>query len=277
METMTDHPRPLRGIVLDVDGTLLDPSHRITPATAAAVARARAAGLQVVLASGRAPRAMAAYLRELELDGPAIAFNGALTFRLREDDGIEPLAGTPLDRDAAIAVLGLAAEHRVEIGWFTLEDWRIAAPPGAAAAEEAALTDEPPLVDPALPDRAPAPYKLMAIAITETERRALGALRDRLPPSVRGVFSHPRYLEVVAPGIDKAVAVREACAVLGLAPAELAVLGDAENDIGMLRQAGVAVAMGNASPEVMEAASWVTGTNAHDGAAAAIEALLDGR
>src|SRR5215217_904867 len=82
MRTMTDQSRPLRGIVLDVDGTLLDPEHRITPATAAAVARAGAAGLHVVLASGRSPRAMVDYLRELELEGPAIAFNGALTFRL---------------------------------------------------------------------------------------------------------------------------------------------------------------------------------------------------
>ena len=275
MQPTTDQQRQLRGIVLDVDGTLLDPSHRITPVTAAAVARARAAGLRVVLASGRSPRSMVGYLRELGLDGPAIGFNGALTFRLA-GDAIEPLGGTPLDRGAAVDVLAMAAAHGVEIGWFSLDGWRVASP-GAAVDEEAALTDEPPLLDPGLPDGAPTPYKLMAIAVTEAERRALVALREELPASVRGVFSHPRYLEVVAPGIDKAVAVRELCAALGLDVAELAVLGDAENDIGMLRQAAVAVAMGNGSRAVMDAATWVTGTNAEDGAAAAIDALLDGR
>jgi Cof subfamily protein (haloacid dehalogenase superfamily) len=274
METTTDQTRPLRGIVLDVDGTLLDPAHRITPATGAAVARAREAGWRVVLASGRSPRAMVEYMRELDLDGPAIGFNGALTFRLA-GDAIEPLAGTPLDRDAAVEVLAMATARSVEIGWFTLDGWRVSSP-GAAADEEAALTDEPPLVDPALPDGAPTPYKLMAIAVTESERRALEALRSDLPASVRGVFSHPRYLEVIAPGIDKAVAVREACAAWGLTATDLAAVGDAENDIGMLRQAGAGVAMGNASRAVMDAAAWVTATNAQDGAAVAIQRLLDG-
>jgi HAD superfamily hydrolase (TIGR01484 family) len=97
----------LRGIVLDVDGTLLDPGHRIAPATAAAVQRARSAGLHVLLASGRSARSMLDVLAELGLDGPAIAFNGALTFRL-ERGAMRVLAETPLPRDAAIAALAVA-------------------------------------------------------------------------------------------------------------------------------------------------------------------------
>jgi hypothetical protein len=90
----------LRGIVLDVDGTLLDPGHRIAPATAAAVQRARSAGLHVLLASGRSARSMLDVLAELGLDGPAIAFNGALTFRL-ERGAMRVLAETPLPRARA--------------------------------------------------------------------------------------------------------------------------------------------------------------------------------
>ena len=45
----------------------------------------------------------------------------------------------------------------------------------------------------------------------------------------------------------------------------------------MLRAAGLGIAMGNATPEVIAAADRVTGTNARDGVAAAIDALLDGR
>ena len=56
--TETDQLRPVAGIVLDVDGTLLDPAHRLSPANVAAVARARAAGLHVLLASGRSARAL---------------------------------------------------------------------------------------------------------------------------------------------------------------------------------------------------------------------------
>ena len=114
----------------------------------------------------------------------------------------------------------------------------------------------------------------MCIATTAEQQATLPALRDRLPAGTTGVFSHPRYLEVVAPGVDKSVAVIAACAALGLAPHELAAVGDAENDIGMLRAAGIGIAMGNAAPAVVAVADRVTGPNDRDGVAAAIGALL---
>jgi Cof subfamily protein (haloacid dehalogenase superfamily) len=264
----------LRGIVLDVDGTLLDPWHRIAPATAAAVRRARDAGLHVLLASGRSARAMQDLLAELGLEGPAIAFNGALTFRL-EHGAIRALAETPMTRDAAVAALALARERGIEVGWFTRDGWRVAAV-GPGIVEEEALTGEPPLVEPGLPDGAPAPHKLMCIAPTSDGTPALHALRDRLPAGVTGQFSHPRYLELIAPGVDKARALHAWCAAAGLSPAQVAAIGDAENDIAMLRAAGVGIAMGNATQAVIAAADRITETNARDGAARAIDALLDG-
>ena len=90
-------------------------------------------------------------------------------------------------------------------------------------------------------------------------------------------FSHPRYLEITAPGIDKAHAVRAAAARLGLAPSDLAALGDAENDVAMLREAGVGIAMGNATDAVLAAAAHRTAANDRDGVALAIDALLAAR
>jgi Cof subfamily protein (haloacid dehalogenase superfamily) len=265
----------LRGIVLDVDGTLLDPGHRIAPATAAAVEHARRAGLHVLLASGRSANAMVDLLAELGLGGPAIAFNGALTFRL-EGGAVRPLAETPLGREAAAEAYTLARARGIEVGWFTSDGWRVAAR-GPGINEEERLTGEPPLVDPELPDGAPAPLKLMCMVAGPDGAPALHALRERLPPSVGGQFSHPRFLELTARGVDKAGALEAACARLGLSLAELAAIGNGENDIAMLRAAGVGIAMGNATAAVIAAADRVTGTNARDGAAAAIDALLDGR
>jgi hydroxymethylpyrimidine pyrophosphatase-like HAD family hydrolase len=117
----------------------------------------------------------------------------------------------------------------------------------------------------------------MCIAPTADGTPALHALRERLPPGVSGQFSHPRYLELIAPGVDKAGAVRAWCAAAGLSPAQLAAIGDAENDIAMLRDAGVGIAMRNATPAVIAAADRVTAANDRDGVAQAIDALLDGR
>lgn len=261
--------------MLDVDGTLLDPGHRITPGTADAIERARGAGLHVLLASGRSANSMIGVLAELGLDGPAVAFNGALTFNVREG-AIVPLDETPLARDAAVETYALARERGIEVGWFTRDGW-LAAAAGPGIAEEQALSDEPPLIEPSLPDGAPAPLKLMCIVPKLDGTPALHALRDGLPATVRGLFSHQRYLEVTAPDVDKARGLEVACAALGIARSELAAVGDGENDMGMLRWAAVGIAMGNATPIVAAAADRVTGTNAADGAAAAIDALLDGR
>ncbi len=273
--TEADQLRPVAGIVLDVDGTLLDPEHRLSPANVAAVARARAAGLHVLLASGRSARALEAVVGALGLAGPLIAFNGALTYRAA-DGAIEALDGTTLDQDVAADVLRLARAHGIEAGWFELDGWRVRTI-GLGAIEEAMLTDEPPTESPDLPDGAAAPYKLMCIAVTAEETAALHALRDRLPDTVAASFSHPRYLEITAPGIDKAQAVRAAAARLGLAPSDLAAIGDAENDIAMLREAGVGIAMGNATEAVLAAAAHRTAANDRDGVARAIDALLAAR
>jgi Cof subfamily protein (haloacid dehalogenase superfamily) len=215
---------------------------------------------------------MAEVMAALGLDGPAVAFNGAATFRLA-GGAIEPLAATTLDRTAAIDVLALAAAHGVEVGWYTLDGWRVAAP-GPGAEEESVLTGEPAIVEPGMPDGLPDPHKLMCVAMTPEQTAALAVLRERLPASATGVFSHPRYLEVIAPGVDKSAAVTAACAALGLTPDQLAAIGDAENDIGMLRAARIGIAMGNAAPAVTAVADRITDSNDRDGAARAIDALL---
>lgn len=51
-------------------------------------------------------------------------------------------------------------------------------------------------------------------------------------------------------------------------------IGDAENDVEMLRLAGVGVCVGNASPPAKAAARFVAPTNAEDGSAVAMEQLL---
>jgi Cof subfamily protein (haloacid dehalogenase superfamily) len=266
--------RQIGGVVIDVDGTLLDPAQRLTRATAAAVGAARSAGLEVILASGRSARALVGVLAELGLDGPAIAFGGALTFRVA-GGAVEPLAATPIAQDVAATAHALARAAAIDVGWFTIAGWRAVAT-GPGIEEEAALTDEPPVIDPRLPDGAPPPLKLMCIAATRREAAALGGLRERLPAGAHGVFSHPRYLEVMAAGVGKAPAVAAAAAALGLDPRALAAIGDAENDVELLRSAGLAIAMGNAAPEVIAVADHVTGSNARDGVARALTALLDG-
>ena len=61
---------------------------------------------------------------------------------------------------------------------------------------------------------------------------------------------------------------------LGIAPAEIVAIGDNHNDIGMIRYAGLGVAMGNAHEEVKAAADCVTLSNAEEGVVVVIEKLI---
>ena len=112
------------------------------------------------------------------------------------------------------------------------------------------MTDEPPVLDPALPRGAPPPHKLMCIVAdgrADAPRRPCARCALRCRAGTRGVFSHPRYLEVTAADVDKARRRAEPRArELGVPLAALAAIGDEENDIGMLREAGIGIAMGNA-------------------------------
>jgi hypothetical protein len=65
---------------------------------------------------------------------------------------------------------------------------------------------------------------------------------------------------------------------LGVAPGEILAVGDNENDVEMIREAGVGVAMGNATLDAIAAADWIAPSNVDDGVAAAIERfIIEGR
>ena len=86
------------------------------------------------------------------------------------------------------------------------------------------------------------------------------------------------YLEIMPRTVHKGQGILDICRVLGLGTEQVLAFGDAANDIPMLRQAGVGVAMGNAGGQVQAAADLVTGTNNDDGIVTALErlGLLDG-
>ena len=132
----------IRLVVCDVDGTLLTSDHQVTQRTAAAVAAARAAGVEVMLASSRAPGALRPILDALETahtavlsaDGgvdvgdatspPFISSQGALLGRY-VDGELQALSHRPAPLDAAHAVLAAAVAERVSVGWYRLDDWLV--------------------------------------------------------------------------------------------------------------------------------------------------------
>jgi len=78
-------------------------------------------------------------------------------------------------------------------------------------------------------------------------------------------------IEVLPLGISKATGVEELARPLGITAEDIVAFGDMPNDVPMIRWAGLGVAMGNAHPEVLEAADEVTAPNTDDGVARVLE------
>lgn len=87
-------------------------------------------------------------------------------------------------------------------------------------------------------------------------------------------FAETTSLEVTPQGVSKGTGLADLCNVLGVPIEEAIGVGDAFNDIPMLRAAGLGVAMGNSNKEAIEAADVVVGDNDHDGIAEVIDRYL---
>lgn len=178
---------------------------------------------------------------------------------------MEELAAIVLDVDGTL----LTSEHR--IGDAAHEAIAV----GEGLRREAAITGQrlESLVD---EGACAAPHKLLGIADPIHGLGQLHELRHRLPSDCDGRHSHRHYLEITACGVHKAAAVMRICEREAISTEQVAAIGDGENDIALLRLAGIGVAMGQADAQVCAAADWVTDTNDRDGVALAIERLLSG-
>lgn len=119
-----------------------------------------------------------------------------------------------------------------------------------------------------------APIKILMSVQPEELAEVQKQIADFLPETLTVVQTAAFYLEVIPKVINKGQGIRDICAVLGIDPSEVISFGDAANDIPMLREAGMGVAMGNAAETVKAAANMVTLSNNEDGIAAALEKLL---
>ncbi|HUQ40233.1 MAG TPA: HAD hydrolase family protein, partial [Acidimicrobiales bacterium] len=83
------------------------------------------------------------------------------------------------------------------------------------------------------------------------------------------------FIELSAPGVDKASGVGDLCRLLGIGRADVVAVGDHVNDLPLLQWAGRGVAMGDSHPDVLAAVAERTATNADDGLALVLEGLLE--
>lgn len=260
-------------VVLDVDGTLLTSDHRITPPTFAAVRRAQAGGIQVMLATSRGPVALLHVLNAMDLlrREVFIASQGAVTARLTRSGDLHLCAQHPAPLTASRTLVRTAVAAGFSVNWFTGSRWLVSHVDRLVETESRLVGAVPEVSD--LLSEPQGPDKLMLIA-PPGDLAELGRIAAELPHGLVARTSGPRYLEITAAGVSKGSALRSYCASRGIPLEAVVAMGDGHNDLCMFEVAGTSVAPSSASPAALAAATFITRGNDEDGVAHALTALV---
>jgi len=230
----------------------------------------RAAGLDVIVVTGRMVQSVRRYLEPARLNEPVICYQGAV---VADADGTwlrhEPIP-LELAREAIAAVeaegypLNVYVGDELYVSAVTKEARDYAGFQGLEIHEVGNLIDW--LVEP--------PTKLVCVGdpdeLDGVEARMKATFGDRLYISK----SLPYFLEFAAAGITKAAGLDFLSAYLGFTPEQTIAFGDGENDVELVEWAGYGVAVENAHPRVKAIADWICPSAEVQGVAQVLEALL---
>jgi Cof subfamily protein (haloacid dehalogenase superfamily) len=265
----------IKAVALDVDGTLLDSDHRLADAVKGALRDLVANGVLVVLATARGPKILGAVLRLLPISPLLVCFSGAWVGEI-DRESLTPrreILNRRHKMDVARLIVAKALELNVEPNVLTVDTWRARKMTREIMLESQIAECSPLITSDLLPDGGE-PNKILLITPEEESNIPLQTIADSVRSICSAAFSKPNYLEVVPLGVHKAAALRHLTAILGLDLSQVAAIGDGLNDIEMLTEAGLGIAMGNAPAAVKSAADWVTGTNNEAGVAQAVQKLF---
>mmetsp|Transcript_20617 Transcript_20617/g.62091 ORF Transcript_20617/g.62091 Transcript_20617/m.62091 type:complete len:408 (+) Transcript_20617:193-1416(+) len=279
-------PAPASGIRLlacDMDGTLLDSNSKVLPSTVEALKAALARGVVVILATGKARPAAMNCMRGVGLagkggvvweGGPGIFLQGLAVHAL---DGT-PLPSPNLPPQVVRAAFEYATKHDVPLSAFLgdtcstlkmhpeLEElhYRYFEPLSDVVPSLAELEAGPPvkkmlfMTDPSVISGKVAPH---------WQQELVGSGAETM-------MAVDNMLEVVPQGMHKWVGMSVLLDALHLDASQVMTLGDGSNDLQLVGNAGIGVAMGNAVDQVKDVAAHVTASNDDDGVALAIEKFL---
>ncbi|MBP5365016.1 MAG: HAD family phosphatase [Bacteroidales bacterium] len=261
-------------VALDLDGTLTNSEKIIPKQNFDALMRLQRKGVKIVLASGRPKYGIMKLARQLELaryNGYILAYNGAVVIDCATD---EIISSVDLPRQMLPALCSAAKELGVSILTYDApRDLILTETRGDRWIEhEAWLNNQMQIsyvadLNAAAPEHLP---KCLMVADPDYLSGVEPIVRERFP-QLDVYKSSPFFLEIVTKGIDKANVLADLVGRLGLSADNVAAFGDGHNDIGMVRYAGLGVAMANGCDEIKQVADFVSTTNDECGVAYAIE------
>ena len=253
-------------LFFDIDGSLVSfNTHQIPQSTVRALTDAKANGAQIYIATGRPPMIIT-NLGAIEhlIDG-YITINGALCFI-----GDDLVCCHPIPMQDVMTCVQDAQEKRYGLIVIGRKQAAVLDPTGSvdrifrqylnvrefdnASPLEELLSQEV--------------LQLTAFFDAGYEKQML----RRMPHCVSGRW-HPEFTDITAREADKGKGIQAIARFKGFDPARTIAFGDGGNDLSMILQAGIGVAMGNATPELKQHADYITTSVDEDGILNALQHL----
>ena len=264
-------------LVLDVDGTLHNSHREISDATKNALIEAQKRGKTIAIASGRSIagiRQTASAISLEEYGGYVIAYNGTTVINCKTG---ECIYNQTLPADLIAPVYEEAAKLQVAIMAYRDSAKEIIVAGGVtdyvaadAAASYVTIRETDQFVK-----ELSFPINKIFVSGEPDKMKEVERILQRKFGSVLNVFrSDPYYVELLPKYTDKGVAVDKLVKYMDITKERVMCVGDSNNDLPMLRYAGMGVAMGNASDRIKEQADYVTDSNDDDGIVKVIEKFM---
>ena len=266
-------------LALDMDGTTLNSQKKITPKTVDAINKLLKAGVEVVVASGRALNELSDYRDDFKNMRYGILTSGGMIYNFVED---KPLSIHPVSFEDCIKLIDLGEIENAMIHLLTIKD-SVARQIDIDHMSDFGMgvyydmfnricikCDD--LKSYAYDHKADVMKVNLYHRSIESRDRTVERLKNS---GLQIVFAEQNNLEASVKNITKASGLIELCKILNIDIKETVAIGDAPNDLEILQTAGYSVAMGNADEEIKQIADYVTADNDHDGVALAIKRIFN--
>ncbi len=256
-------------IAIDLDGTLLNDRKQVADETLRSLSCAIERGCRVVIASARPPRSVRAIYQTLGLDTWQINYNGALVW---DEPTRSVVAHTPLPGELVRSMIDHARMRypAVLITCEIMDRWHTDREDQTYTTETGRLF--PPDVIAPLDEFCNQPItKLMLLGPPEMMTELTADISITFAGQMTIVSTDADLIQITHPDASKAAALATVAGHYGVALEHTMAIGDAANDIGMLKVAGVGIAMDNATPAVKAIADWIAPSNNDHGVCAALK------
>ncbi len=262
-------PGSIKLVAIDLDGTLLRSNKRLSSANAKAIAEVTNRGVHVVLASARPPRSVRDIYHRLALDTLQVNYNGALVHDMPRGKHVfhQPMSvklakkivkfARKMDPDVVVSV-------EVLDKWYTdhVDD---------TLPTETSKYFNPDFVGPLDAFLTVPVTKLMLLAPPEKLRPIHEGVRTKFGKEIAILICDDYLIQLVHKQVDKANALKLVAEEYGIPREQVMAIGDADNDLGMVRWAGLGVAMENGWDRLKEIADVIAPANDDDGVAVVLK------